>query len=56
MRALSVEPWVLDSLSRLTVELTKLRQIECRHLAVENVGPEIFGKLLAEYLGERDAI
>lgn len=30
----------------LTVELTRLRQNECASLCVENVGPEIFVKLI----------
>ena len=32
----------------LTVRLVELRQNKCEHLAVENIGPEIFGKLLRE--------
>ena len=36
----------LEIIAKLTVELSKLRQDECSHLAIENVGPEIFGKLL----------
>lgn len=32
----------------LTLELVRLRQSECRHLSIENVAPEIFGKLLRE--------
>lgn len=30
----------------LTERLVKLRQNECKHLAIENVGPEIYRKLL----------
>jgi len=37
------------SLVDLTVRLTQLRQNECKHLAIENFGPELFGKLLREY-------
>lgn len=44
-----VEPDVLRELGAIAVELTRLRQNECKHLAVENCGPEIFGKLLEEY-------
>lgn len=32
----------LEIISQLTIALTRLRQDECKHLAVENVGPEIF--------------
>jgi len=30
----------------LTIELTKLRQNECKHLAIENCSPQIFYGLL----------
>lgn len=40
----------VEAICTLTVELTRLRQDECKHLAVENVGPEIFGRLLREFL------
>lgn len=33
----------------LTVELTKLRQSECKHLSIENIGPEIFHALLVAF-------
>lgn len=33
----------------LTERLVKLRQNECKHLCVENVGPEIYRKLLAAH-------
>ncbi len=36
----------LKVIANLTVELVKLRQNECKHLAVENIGPEIWGNLL----------
>jgi hypothetical protein len=32
----------------LTVRLTELRQNECKHLAIENFAPELFGNLLRE--------
>lgn len=36
----------LEILLALTVQLTRMRQEECSHLAVENIGPDIFGKLV----------
>ena len=30
----------------LTDRLVKIRQNECKHLAIENIGPEIYRKLL----------
>lgn len=39
-------PDELRVLAELTVELVKLRQNECKHLCVENVGPEIWKALL----------
>ena len=45
-----ITPDALRVIASLTVELTRLRQNECKHLCVENVAPEIFGKLVAAYL------
>lgn len=39
---------VIGEIGRLTFELVKLRQNECKHLCIENVGPTIFGRLLRE--------
>ena len=36
----SLYPHELAIVERLTVELTRLRQNECSHLCIENVGPE----------------
>jgi hypothetical protein len=36
----------LEAICALTVSLVRLRQDECSHLAIENVGPEIFEKLI----------
>lgn len=41
-----IPPDELRVLADLTVELVKLRQLECKHLCVENAGPEIWKKLL----------
>jgi hypothetical protein len=38
----------LRELCAMTVELTRLRQNECKHLAIENFAPELLGKLLRE--------
>lgn len=38
----------LRELCAVTVELTRLRQNECKHLAIENFAPELLGKLLRE--------
>lgn len=38
----------VESICRLTVELTKLRQNECKHLCIENFAPELFGRLIRE--------
>jgi hypothetical protein len=40
----------LKVIADLTVELTRLRQNECKHLCIENLAPEIFGKLVGAYL------
>ena len=40
----------LTAIAALTVELTRLRQNPVQHLCIENIGPEIFGKLVSEYL------
>lgn len=36
----------LQLLADLTVRLVTLRQNECKHLAIENIGPEIWHNLL----------
>lgn len=41
----------LRELCRLTVELTRLRQNECKHLCIENFAPELLGKLIRERMG-----
>lgn len=41
----------LRELCTLTVELTRLRQNECKHLCIENFAPELLGKLIAERMG-----
>jgi len=40
----------LKEICKATVRLTELRQNECKHLCIENYSPELFGKLLYEYL------
>jgi len=39
----------LKEICALVVELTKLRQAECKHLVIENFAPELLGKLLREH-------
>lgn len=36
----------LKVIADLTVRLVQLRQNECKHLAIENIGPEIWRNLL----------
>lgn len=38
----------LRELCELTIQLTKLRQNECKHLCIENIAPDILRKLLDE--------
>ena len=38
-------------LCKLTVELTKLRQNECKHLCIENFAPELLARLIRERMG-----
>lgn len=45
----------LRELCTLTVELTRLRQNECKHLCIENFAPELLGKLIRERLAARIA-
>lgn len=39
----------LREICKLTVELTRLKQDEWKHLCVENAGPEIFVNLLSVF-------
>ncbi len=39
----------LRVISDLTVRLVEMLQSRCEWLCIENIGPEIFGKLLCEY-------
>jgi hypothetical protein len=41
----------LRELCALTVELTRMRQNECKHLCIENFAPELLGKLIRERMG-----
>lgn len=38
----------LRELCKLTIQLTKLWQNECKHLCIENIAPDILRKLLSE--------
>lgn len=39
----------LREICKLTAELTKIRQSECKHLVVENFAPELLQKLLRSF-------
>ena len=45
----------LRELCAMTVELTRLRQNECRHLAIDNFAPDLLGKLIRERLAATSA-
>lgn len=36
----------LEVICSLTVQLTRMRQDECKHVAIENFSPELFEKLV----------
>jgi len=38
----------LQELCKLTVELTKLRQSECKHLCIEHFAPDLLKQLIKE--------
>lgn len=42
----------LECAVELTERLVKLRQNECKHLCIENIGPEIYRKVLQAYSPE----
>lgn len=46
---MKISEGVLREIGNVAVEMTRLRQNECKHLAVENVGPETFENLLLAY-------
>ncbi len=39
-----------ELLCTLTLELTRLQQAECRHLAIENSAPDVLRGLLKAYI------
>lgn len=41
----------LRELCAMTIELTRMRQVECKHLCIENFAPELLGKLIRERMG-----
>jgi hypothetical protein len=49
---ISLQRYELEVAADLTVSLTKLLQDNCKGLAVENVGPEIFSKLIEAVYGK----
>jgi len=50
MKIIEINAESLKEICSLTAKLTEFRQNECKQLCVENVAPEIFGKLIDEYL------
>lgn len=46
-----MSPEHLREICALTLELTRLRQNECKHLCIENAAAEIFRKLLVVCAG-----
>jgi hypothetical protein len=46
----------LRELCALTVELTRLRQNECKHLCIENFAPGILQKLIQARLLQHEAM
>lgn len=46
---MSVTTEELKVICDMTVKLVELRQNECKHLCIENIAAECFGKLLLEY-------
>lgn len=41
-----VDREVLHIIAQMVVELTKLRQQECKHLVIENFSPELYDSLI----------
>ncbi len=39
----------LKEICRLTVQLTELRQNECKHLCIENFAPDLFSSLIDKF-------
>ena len=40
----------LAMICSLTIDLTRLRQNECKHLCIENFAPELFERLLRAFI------
>jgi hypothetical protein len=51
MRELTIEE--LEIVARLTTDLTRLRQNECKSLCIENFAPEVFEKLVGVLIGRK---
>lgn len=48
---MSIDIEALRELCAMTVELTRLRQAECKQLCIENFAPDVLGKLIREFDG-----
>ncbi len=46
----------LRELCTLTVELTRLRQAECKHLCIETFAPQLLGNLIKERIRAEQAV
>ena len=46
MTRVSLYKHELEVVAKLTVDLVRLRQENCEHLAVENMAPELFARLV----------
>ena len=46
----------LQQLTDLTVRLIQLRQDQCKHLSIEDIGPHVFHRLLSRYVALKNGI
>ncbi len=44
-----LRPEIVRVILAAVVELTRIRQSECKHLCVENFAPDLFAKMLDAY-------
>lgn len=43
----------LQAICHLVVELTRLRQAECKHLCIETFAPELMASLIRQFMASR---
>ena len=46
----------IEAIGKLTIELTKLRQNECKHLCIENFAPGCFHALLTRLVAVQQGV